>query len=166
MQNQQNNIVFDCIWKRGDREEDRLNVMALWRKFNALEEEAMARRAKEIVFVIKDPIGQIVGVSTVRSVQARFLNNHFFYEYRCFISPDFRVPGMDAVLSVKTRGYLERHEPSPSKHKGMLMIIENPELKKAKTLAVWPGSEMVFVGYTRQGHHLRVGYFAGAKIDP
>lgn len=158
-------IVFDCIWKREDRDDDRRQVMDLWRNYGALDEEAIHRRVREIVFVIKDPEGAPVGVSTARSVQAKYLNNHFFYEYRCFISPDFRVPGMDTALSVKTKEFLERQEAELKKHKGILMIIENPDLKKAKTLAVWPASEMVFVGYTTQGHHIRVGYFNGAKID-
>ena len=165
MQPKVENIVFECLWNRDDREDDRRKVMELWRRYRALEEDVIERRSREIVFVIKDLDGRVAGVSTVRSVQAKFLNNHFFFEYRCFISPDFRVPGMDTLLSVKTKTFLEREEDAVSKHKGTLMIIENQELKKAKTLAVWPASEMVFVGYTTQGHHIRVGYFKGVKLD-
>lgn len=165
MQDPLKNIAFDCIWNRDDRDDDRRKVKDLWRRYGALEEGIIERRAREIVFVIKDPEGDVVGVSTVRSIQAKFLNNHFLYEYRCFISPDYRIPGMDTLLSVKTKAFLELQEGSLLKHKGILMIIENPDLKKAKTLAVWPASEMVFVGYTTQGHHIRVGYFKGAKLD-
>lgn len=165
MEHLSRDVVFKCVWNRSDCEEDRGKVMAMWRKYAAIGETALERRASEIVFIIKDAHEHVKGVSTVRPVRARFLNNHFFYEYRCFIAPDFRVPGLDTMLSVKTKDFLESADGSPHLYKGLLMIVENPDIKKAKTLAVWPASEMVFVGYTSQGHHIRVGYFKGAKID-
>ena len=147
-----------------DREEDREEVRVLWRKYGAIEADKIGQRSKEIVLVVKDEGGHIVALSTARSIQARFLNNQFFYEYRCFISPDFRIPGLDTALSVRTKAFLQKQEGSPDKYKGILMIIENEDLKNQRTKAVWPASGMVFAGYTSQGHHIRVGYFEGAKI--
>jgi hypothetical protein len=65
---------------------------------------------------------------------------------------------------VKTKSFLEEHQGADSTFKGMLMIIENELIKKQRTKAVWPSSEMVFAGYTAKGHHIRVGYFKGARI--
>lgn len=159
-----NHLVFECLWDK-DAKEDREKVKALWRKYRAIDiESEIEKRSDEIVYIIKDQEGEVAGVSTVRPVQAKFLNNHFFYEFRCFIAPPFRAPGLDSFLAVKTKSFLEQQNDSGEKFKGLLMIIENEELKKQRTKAVWPASEMVFAGYTAKGHHIRVGYFKGARI--
>lgn len=157
-------LTFECIWNRAS-ESDIDEVKALWRQYRAIEHEQMIeRRSKEIVFIVKGPDGRVGGVSTARPVQVKLLNGHFFYEFRCFIAPPFRSPGLDTVLAIKTKAFLEGLEGSGSKFKGMLMVIENEALKNQRTKAVWNDSQMVFAGYTREGHHIRVGYFRGARI--
>jgi len=158
------NLEFECLWNK-DPAVETMQVKALWEKYGAIEEdEIMEKRAKQVVYVIKNQEGEVGGVSTVRPVQAAFLNNHFFYEFRCFIAPPFRAPGLDTLFAVKTKSFLESLPGSGEKFKGMLMIIENQELKNQRTKAIWPGSEMVFAGYSPRGHHIRVGYFKGARI--
>lgn len=157
-------LQFQCVWQNFSAPEVRM-VEDMWRKYNALDgEEMIGRRSKQIVFVVKNQHGEVGGVSTVRPVQLAFLNNHFFYEFRCFVAPPFRAPGLDSLLALKTKEFLEGQKDSVSKFKGLLMIIENDALRNQRTKAVWPASGMVFVGYTAQGHHIRVGYFKGARI--
>lgn len=157
-------LRFECVWQNISAPETRL-VEEMWRKYNAVEGEQMiATRAKQIVFVVKNQLGEVGGVSTARPVRVPFLNNHFFYEFRCFIAPNFRAPGLDSLLARKTKGYLEQQRESVSKFKGLVMIVENEALRNQRTKAVWPASGMVFAGYTSKGHHIRVGYFKGARI--
>lgn len=157
-------LEFECIWNKEDSAYiDR--VKAMWQRYEAIEGEGMIeKRSKQIVFVIKNQSDEVCGVSTARPVQAKFLNGHFFYEFRCFIAPPFRAPGLDTLLAVKTKSFLSGLEESGTKFKGMLMIVENKELKNQRTKAIWPESEMVFAGYTPTGHHIRIGYFKGARI--
>ena len=157
-------LEFECIWSK-EASADIDQVKAMWQKYRAIEgEETIDERVKQIVFLIKDQEGEVCGVSTARPVQAKFLNGHFFYEFRCFIAPPFRAPGLDTLLAVKTKSFLSGLEESGTKFKGMLMIIENQELKKQRTKAICQESEMVFAGYTPKGHHIRIGYFKGARI--
>lgn len=156
-------LEFECIWNK-EACADIDQVKALWQKYQAIEgEEMIEKRVRQIVFIIKNE-GEVCGVSTARPVQAKFLNGHFFYEFRCFIAPPFRAPGLDTLLAVKTKSFLSGLEESGTKFKGMLMIVENQELKNQRTKAIWPESEMVFAGYTTKGHHIRIGYFKGARI--
>ena len=158
------NLIFECLWNE-DADRVREDVKTLWRKYRAVEHESrLETRAREIVYVIRSREGDVGGVSTARPVQVKFLNNHFFYEFRCFISPPHRAPGLDSALAVKTKSFLEQQEGSGTKFKGLLMIVENEEIKRQRTKAVWPASEMVFAGYTPEGHHIRVGYFKNARI--
>ena len=157
-------LVFDCLWGR-EAESDVAGVKRMWREYGAIGgEEMIEGRARQIVFAVKDQEGRVGGVSTARPLRVKLLNDHWFYEFRCFIAPPFRAPGLDTMLAVKTKSFLETLGESGEKFKGMVMVIEHSELKKQRTKAVWPGSEMVFVGYTREGHHFRVGYFRGVKI--
>jgi len=157
-------LCFECIWNK-EASAEIGQVKAMWQKYQAIDgEEIIEKRASQIVYIIKSEEGEIGGVSTARPVQAKFLNNHYFYEFRCFIAPPFRAPGLDTLLAMKTKSFLEELEGSSSKFKGMLMLIENQELRKQRTKAIWPDSEMVFAGYSSRGHHIRVGYFKGARI--
>jgi hypothetical protein len=158
------NLKFVCLWEPG-RDEDREKVKILWRKYRALEAEShIEKRSREIVYVVKNTGDEAIAVSTARPVQAPFLNNHHFYEFRCFIDPSFRIPGLDSLLAVKTKTFLEQQKDSVTKFKGILMIIENEALRSQRTKAVWNASQMVFMGYNSKGHHIRVGYFKGARI--
>ena len=157
-------LIFECIWDQ-DAAEARSQVKALWRKYRALEaEELLEERSRQIVFIVRTPEGETGGVSTVRPVQVRLLNNHYFYEFRCFIAPPFRAPGLDSLLALKTKSFLEGLPNPGTKFKGLLMVIENEDLKRQRTKAVWPATGMVFAGYNPEGHHIRVGYFKGARI--
>lgn len=159
-----NGVQFACIWGNPAAPEVAL-VKEMWRTYGAItDEEVIARRAKQIAFVIKDANGVVGGVSTARPVRATFLNNHYFYEFRCFIAPPFRAPGLDSVLARKTSDFLEAQSDSITKFKGMLMIVENEALRKQRTKAVWPATGMTFIGYTPQGYPMRVAYFKGARI--
>ena len=159
-----NALSFECIWEK-DAPDVREAVKALWRTYRALEGEALLEeRSRQIVFAVRDEPRGIGGVSTARPVQIPLLNNNYFYEFRCFIAPPFRTPGLDSLLAVKTKSFLEGQKDSGTKFKGLVMVIENEEMKKQRTKAIWPASGMVFAGYTPQGHHIRVGYFRGARI--
>ncbi len=157
-------LIFECIWDSPSAPEV-ASVVKLWLQHGALSRPDMIEdRSRQIVYVIKDHRGEVGGVSTARPVQVSFLNNHYFYEFRCFIAPNFRAPGLDTLLALKTKQYLESVSEPDSRFKGILMIVENEELKQGRTKAVWSGSGMVLAGYTRTGHHIRVGYFKGARI--
>src|SRR5687767_7796872 len=96
-------LEFECIWNK-EAFADIDQVKAMWQKYQAIEgEEMIEKRVKQIVFIMKNQVGEVCGVSTARPVQAKFLNGHFFYEFRCFIAPPFRAPGLDTLLAVKTK---------------------------------------------------------------
>jgi hypothetical protein len=157
-------LTFECAWKN-DAPDLRDTVKDLWRTYRALDgEERLEERSREIVFLVRNAEGAIVGVSTARPVQMPLLNNNYFYEFRCFIAPPFRAAGLDSMLAAKTKAFLATQEDSIIKYKGLVIIIQNKEMRQQRTKAVWPASGMVFAGYTAQGYHIRVGYFKGARI--
>ena len=120
-------LFFECLWEQ-DAPDARQKLKALWRRYRALETEAiMDERVNEVVFVVRNGEGEIGGVSTARPVQVALLNDNYFYEFRCFVAPPFRAPGLDSLLAVKTKSFLEQQRDSGPKFKGVLMVIENEE---------------------------------------
>jgi hypothetical protein len=157
-------LVFENVWGNPSAPEV-AKVQQLWRRHGVLKrDDVIESRSRQIVFVVANRDGEVGGVSTARPIQGPFLNNNFFYEFRCFVVPSFRSPGLDSLLALKTKDFLETLPESGSKYKGIVMLIENEVLKKQRTKAVWPATGMVFAGYTSQGHHIRIGYFKGARI--
>jgi hypothetical protein len=158
------NITFECIWEKNSAPE-RDQAISLWKRFNTfVSDEVTLERSKEIVFVASKE-NDVIGVSTVRPLRVKLLNNNYFYEFRCFVSPDHRAPGLDTQLLIKTKQFFE-NDPGMTHIPfiGLIMIIENEAIKKNWTKAVWPGAEMVFVGYSPKGDHIRVSYFKDARI--
>jgi hypothetical protein len=158
-------IRFECIWKK-EALNERNHAIALWNKYRIFPREEMLReRVQQIVFVAKTENEEVIAVSTVRPEKVKLLNDNYLYEFRCFVSPENRAPALDTQLVVKTKDFFENN-PDQSDHAciGLFMVIENEMIKKEWTKAVWAGANMVFAGYTTQGHHIRVCYFKGARI--
>jgi hypothetical protein len=158
------NIQLTCIWKKKYSDE-RQQAITLWKRFNTfLTDEVTVQRAAEIVFVAKKN-DEVVGVTTVRPLKVKLLNDNYFYEFRIFISPDHRTPGLDALLAVKTKEFFETNAAeSDFPCIGLVIIVENEKMKQNWNRAVWPDIDMVFAGYTPQGNHIRVSYFKGARF--
>jgi hypothetical protein len=158
------NITFECIWKK-NAEAERQQVISLWKRFNTFSDaEVTAQRATEIVFIAKRN-NEVVGVTTVRPLQVKLLNNNYFHEFRIFISPEERIPALDTLLTIKTKEFFEQHpDVSDFPSVGIVAVIENEDMKQKWNRAVWPGIDLVFAGYTPKGDHIRVSYFKGARI--
>lgn len=139
-------------------------LTSFWIDHRQLKEDRARDRAAQAVLIARDK-DKIVGVSTVRKVLSRKIGRHF-YLFRCFIAPDYRMVGLDVRLTVGTREYLESEMPNDPEPKalGILAVIENPDLMEKWKWAIWPGSNLTYIGDTPEGKHVRIAYFKGAQI--
>jgi len=140
-------------------------VITLWTqsaKISALEAE---RRLKELVMVLTYKTGEVIGVSTAVKTHFQQIHN-YVYAYRCFILPEFRAPALDTQMIVRTKKHLQERSKLDSENKcvGIMVVVQNEILKSQWKQAVWQGADMIYVGNTPKGHHIRVGYFKGARI--
>ncbi len=139
-------------------------VVDFWVGNNAMPREMAIERAPEVAVLIRDSAEKLVGVSTAQRKQVRLLNNHYFFEVRCFIAPTARKPALDTMLLVATKQTLAVHRLVNGKDTiGLVLAIES-DTPKRWSKAYWPGSDYYFIGFTSQGHHLRVSYFNDAAI--
>jgi hypothetical protein len=122
-------------------------------------------RALNVVLTIRHE-NKIVGLTSTDLIRFQQLNNNVFYLFRMAVLPPYRVPGIESKAIVETREILEAFAAGQSTNKaiGMLTFVENPQLLAKRNEAVWPASKAVYIGTDKQGRHIRVCYFKGARI--
>jgi hypothetical protein len=144
-------------------------IVTLWSTEGALTDaRAMAERLLEVVFCVRDEAtNTVAGVSTASKKKVNLLNGNYFYEFRCYIGEQHRIAGVDVKLSKLTFDFLETHSKQDTdKPIGIITVLQNDSLKEQPLWrrAVWPELEMHFMGYSPDGHPMRVHYFKGARI--
>lgn len=149
-------------------DELRERVISFWKKEGVVPPVVMESRSKELVLIATNAKNEIIGVSTAAKTQAKLLNNNWFYQYRCYIKPDYRVVGFDTHLTRESLKVLEAFAKSETTEApiGVLVVVENPNLSnnKINNAAVWRSYKMYFMGFNTKGQPIRVYYFKGARI--
>lgn len=125
-----------------------------------------ADRAGEVVLIVRNRESKIVGLSTAGVVKLKQLNNNAFYLYRSIVLPAYRHPGLADKLIVETRDFLENFNKEVTENVcvGILVFVENLRLQQFRREAVWRASRMAYIGRDKEGRHIRVYYFKGARI--
>lgn len=156
---------FDWVPDNPLSAEDNQQIMHLWTERAGLKVTEANRRQQELVLITRERSGKIVGLATVYKARLEQIHN-WVYLYRCFIDPDFRAPALDTQMLYKTKMKLEAKSQADTESKcvGVAIIIQNEMIKHLWNQAVWPGTEMIFIGCTAEGNHIRIGYFKNAVI--
>jgi hypothetical protein len=160
-------LIFENLWQKSDGVYSS-RIKQLWKtNMPSFSEEQMNTRLQQAVFALRTPAGQVVGVATAYKAYIEQLRNRL-YAFRCFIDPSFRFPGLTEALLVKTRDFLEEIHTTDGDEKerciGMITLVENERIVKARNEAIWPGSKMVFIGNSPKGFPMRAYYFKNALI--
>lgn len=160
-------LIFENLWQQKNTAYH-AGVAELWKKhIPSFTDDTIEARLLQVAFAIRTSEGRIVGVSTAFRAYVEQLKHHL-YAYRCFIDPAYRVPGLDTALTVKTRDLLEEIHLTDGAPEvrcvGMITLVENEHLIKHRNEAVWPASQMVYIGNSPKGYPIRVYYFKGAVI--
>jgi broad specificity phosphatase PhoE len=124
-------LIFENLWQKKDSLHGE-EVKKLWRKnFPAITDEQLSKRLLQVVFAIRTEHGQVVGVSTSHKAYIEQLKNRM-YNFRCFIDPEHRIPGLTSTLLVKTRDWLEEihlTDGESDRHCiGMITLVERSHL--------------------------------------
>ena len=161
------NLVFENLWKK-DVNHISGQVLDVWKRHAGPVGPKATERLGQLVFVVRNDEGDVVGISTAFKAYVKQLRNYFF-ALRLMLIPEYRIPGLTSRLLVSTRDFLESihgHESIDEKAIGIITLVENQRLKEGRNEAIWPASRMIYIGNSREGHHIRVYYFKGARINP
>lgn len=104
-------------------------IMGLWLLNNVVTPAEAQRRVNEVVYAVRNPAGELVGVNTVYTA-ARPGDGATYYLYRTFIRPrDRGVAGLPQLMLRLTIEYLRglADEKGPV---GLVIVTENPKLMR------------------------------------
>ena len=143
-------------------------IIDFWLEERALgSREQAEKRVNQVVFVARDSFGEIAGICTAYPQQNLQLR-HNFYHYRTFVAAAHRKGMIGIRLLVEARDYFngrftQGHNPDII---GIILEIENKEISRRFTEAIWSQTGFIFIGYNHRNDHVRVYYFDEAHINP
>lgn len=148
------------------------DVIEFWEREQALPRDQARERVREVAIVALEERGRVVAVSTVFMRRSPQLRTEM-WNYRTFVGREHRRSALGLLLLRRTRQHLEQQFVSglDTRAPGVMFELENPELKQARTEAIWehpgaPGKRWTFIGENTRGEHVRVYYFPGAVAPP
>lgn len=162
---------LDTVWPMlpdAVREE----VVSFWLAESAIPDLVAQERAHQLLVVARDSSGRVVGVSTALRMHVEQLGFDCFY-YRTFVGRAHRARGLRStelfwnILRESYRLLNERFlQGSDPGVLGLYAEIENRSIMRVRNEAVWQesGMNVVYIGRTQDGRHLRVWYFDSARI--
>jgi hypothetical protein len=142
-------------------------VLEFWAAEQAMPAAAARERVGEVVAVALDE-GKLVGVSTAYLSRSPQLRTQMWH-CRTFVGAAHRRSMLAVALLRQTRFHLESQFElgSDTRAPGIILEVENVDLKSARTEAVWTADwagpiSWTFIGENARGDHVRVYYFPGA----
>lgn len=135
-------------------------VMTLWTTKAGLPPEEARRRLSELVVVVRDPAGCIIGVSTAQQGRVRERGEEHCF-LRMFFQPESRgVRGLAAhTLEVAFELLARRHVSQPAPV-GVILVTENPKLHSRRIAEAFRG-----LGWEHLGRGSQDREWYGRRFD-
>lgn len=141
------------------------DVIALWVDEGVVPEEEANRRIHEVLMVGVHETRGVAAVSSAFLQRNAQLRMDFWY-YRAFTASAHRSSNVaNAMWSRAVEHLTERHRSGVDRRSsGVVVEVENAELRRQFTVATNPPGPMVFIGENERGAHVRVLFFPGATV--
>ncbi len=160
-------FTYDAVWKKiSPALSD--EIIAFWRAENALPgHDDLAKRAQQVVVVMRDEQGKIAAVSTAILDVIPRLQQPLYY-YRTFCAEAHRnnrtsIPMMKASQQALLAYNLALQSPESI---GLHIEIENDFISSHYNMAFWPQTGFSFIGYSPRGLVVRAYYFPNVALKP
>ncbi|MEO9869474.1 hypothetical protein [Ekhidna sp.] len=157
-------ITIHDVWQK---KTDELieEIVAFWTAHNAIPPHVdINQRAHQVVLVVRNLDGEIVGVTTAYSTKYPLLKSMLFV-FRGMLDPGYRIPGLFIKMTTMTIQLLERHTKLLDERErpiGMIAEVENPNLKEARMTKSPSG--MTLIGFSKKENPIYAYYFKGARF--
>ncbi len=141
-------------------------IIDFWISEEALTEQLAHERVNQVLLVARNVDNSIIGINSVYRQHNKQLDNDFYY-YRTFIAQRARGSQIVVEMLLETRDYFEIRyiDKRETEAIGILLEVENDDLKMRLNQAIWPGSNFVYIGKNKRGDHVRIYYFKNALIS-
>jgi hypothetical protein len=140
-------------------------LLAFWSEHGVLEGGAASERLEEVVCLLLDESGVIVGVNSVYEEALPLIGGRRFWIYRAYLPSD---GGEDPALMLNTafEALDAEYRADRSGPVGLCVLVSDPEEMRRQPEAIWPETQLLYGGTMPDGHQLRLRYFDDAIIGP
>jgi hypothetical protein len=138
------------------------DVIATWMSEGGLTRQEAERRIGELFLVATDADRRVAGITTAYLARNEQLQADMWY-FRALVTAVHRQSNLGVSLAVAGRTRLIERFVSGEDRRGLgyLFEIENEGLKRYFPKGFWYESDILFIGETPRGAHVRVHYFPG-----
>jgi hypothetical protein len=156
-------LTLKPVW-RMHNPEVAAQVLALWRRLDAVPPDLAEARIKELCAVACQG-DQVVGIATVAVDDVPQLGCRFGF-FRCLVDPAHRERDIARRLAVYSRDLLAAWSQGNPAEKvmGLAAVVESPNLEAISKLPVWPASRLTLAGYNDRGNQVRIVWFEHASL--
>jgi len=139
------------------------DLLRFWAVNGALEADQARARLPEVVCVLRDGAGRVVGVNSVFADEVERLAGRRFWVYRSFLVPEAREAA-PAMIAHAFAALDDEFEPGGDGPIGLCVPLADRADMEARPEAEWSDPRMLYAGYDVDGAQVRIGYFAGATV--
>lgn len=137
-------------------------LVGFWSAHGALSEAAARARLAEVVAVLRDGEGRVVGANSAFADRIPLIGGRRFWIYRSFLA-DGHAAGAAAMIDAAFTALEEEFTATGQGPIGLCV----PHGGELGLDAVWPGAAgFMYMGRTAEGALLHAAYFDGAAIGP
>jgi hypothetical protein len=157
------NARIDVV--RGRLSDERAEqILRFWDEHGALDESTARERLQEVVCVLEDDSGALVGVNSVFDAEVPLVGDRRFWVYRSFVLPQ-ATDAAPAMVHTATRALEVDFDPSVEGPVGVFLSLLPGEISPSReAMWLWPPS--TYAGRLEDGREGRIKYFWGALIGP
>jgi hypothetical protein len=146
----------------GDRADQ---VLSFWSEHGVLEGEAARERLDDVICVLRDGAGKIIGVNSAYEDALQLIGGRQFWVYRSYLLPD--ASSADTAMINAAFNALEQEFGSNRLGPiGLCIPSTDAEQAQRGREVVLPETELMYVGYLSDGRQARIRYFDDAPIGP
>jgi hypothetical protein len=138
-------------------------VLRIWSSWGFVEGDEARERLSEVVCVLLDGAGEVVGVNSVHAQDVPLIGGRPFWIYRSVLAEG--VSGVEEeMISTAYAALEEDFEPGGDEPIGLCLLVDDPAEMERRPQAIWPETELTFAGYLEDGRQVRIRYFREAAI--
>jgi hypothetical protein len=139
------------------------DVLAFWSERGALSEMTAGQRLAEVICVLRDSAGSVVGVNSASERRIPLFGTRRLWVYRTLLA-DGASDSYMRMLAAARSALEAEFDPDGDDPLGLCVFISDTEVMRSHPEAIWPDSGMLHAGYLPDGRQIRIGYFEGARV--
>ena len=139
-------------------------LVAFWGRLGALAGDAADARLPEVVCVVRNDGGTLVGASSAYDARLRLIGNRRLWVFRGLLEPGVAGSVEQALINATFDALDDERRRVLDAPAGMCVLVTDRAVMSDLPQAVWPATKLLYAGYLPDGTQVRLRWFEEASI--